>query len=289
LLRDVSTLRLTLDTDLTVAAAAAEADRVDVAAEIVDFDRHEIAAFSERATDRLREPAAHEAQPVAGSPRARIRHRVALAAAPAMLAAAAFIAVVSINGSGTGNPANHAVVQPRLMASYSRLTELARSNKDPAALVAVGHELNDSLAQLIAAAAHDPAKARQALRILEAEQQVLTVHHPTGASVLLAQARVLFRELQAAAPEVVGVPEQPASRPSTAAAAPAPQPSLAVVAPTPLLPTPAPAPTVSPTPSPAAQSPTPEPSTGTSTVPPGPSPQPTFIDPWPFDVGQPSE
>src|SRR3954470_10244478 len=129
LLRDVSSLRLTLDTDLTVAAAAADADRMDVAAEIVDFDRAELAAFTELALSRLREEEATDDVVVVESERQKLalRHRFALAAAPAMLAAAALIAVAGISHGG-GSAAT--VSRPELMASYSALTQLARDNND---------------------------------------------------------------------------------------------------------------------------------------------------------------
>jgi hypothetical protein len=289
LLRDVSTLRLTLDSDLTVAAAAAEADRLDVAAEIVDFDRAELAAFAERAIERLREAdaevAAAPVRPQDATP--TLRHRMALAAGPAMLAAAAVIAVVGLSGGSQGTPAG--VTRPQLMASYSAFSALVKSDNNPGRLVAIGHQLNASVEQLIAGAAHDPAKARQALRILEAEQYLLTQHHPSGSETLLAQARALVRRLQQTIPSSVltVVPVRPAPVGTLA------PPVLSVVVPTTSsthtskpAPTQTPAASQPPVQAPPSAQPTPEPTSGEATVPPEPSPEPSSIDPWPFgDTG----
>ena len=285
LLRDISSVRLTLDTDLTVAAAAAEADRFDLAAEIVDFDRAELVAFTERAFAELQAPdqqlAAVEAR--REKPKMVLHHRMAFAAAPAMLLAAAVIAVAGISNGGQAKKPS--VSRPQLMASYTALTQLARSNANPDQLVEVGQQLNNSVAQLIAAAAHDPAKAQQAMRILWAEQVLLTRHHPNGGDTLLAQARALVLKLQQTVPSSV----------LTLAPAPAPvgtvsPPVLTVVVPTATASAPAEQPAAKPTPAPAthspapqpSQAPTPQPTTGDATVNPEPSPKPTPIDPWPF-------
>ncbi|MFL6237943.1 MAG: hypothetical protein ACJ735_00425 [Actinomycetes bacterium] len=275
LLRDVTNLRLTLNTDLTLAAAAAEEDRFDVAAEIVDIDRAELAAFVHTAASKLQPPEQSAEAPARRRPeKLAWRHRFALAAAPAMLTAAAVIAVVGMSGGTTPR----ATSQPRLVASYSALTELVKSNEDPAALLAVGRELNQSLAQLIAAAPNDPAKARQALRILMAEEILLRAHNPSGGAALLAQAQALVRRLRQTVPLSVLEQAAPVTRPSPPLAItllpstsrPEPQPTHT----TPGAPTPAP--------TPPSQSPAPAPSSGDATVPPQPSPNPSFTDPWPF-------
>ena len=56
LLDDLRALRLTLVADLTAAAAAVDADSGRVAADIVDGDRRELAAFLRRSRTRLPEP-----------------------------------------------------------------------------------------------------------------------------------------------------------------------------------------------------------------------------------------
>jgi hypothetical protein len=285
LLRDIAHLRLTLDADLTVAAAAAEADRFDVAAEIVDFDRAELAAFAESAQEQLNAAETQTAVvPKQHKHKPPLRNRIALTAAPAMLAAAGVIAVAAITGGGAND---NGMSRPQMMASYSALTALARSNDDPAQLVAIGSELNDSVAALIAAAAGDPAKAQQALRILEAEQMLLTRHHPNGGETLLAQARALVQRLQqtvpasvltlAHPPAPIGTLSPPAGFSMLLPSAPASGQSQRA-APTR---TPAPA-THSAATSPPPQQPSPQPTTGFATVSPQPSPQPTAIDPWPF-------
>jgi hypothetical protein len=281
LLRDVSALRLTLDTDLTVAAAAAEADRLDLSAEIVELNRLELAAFADDAVARLGDtpPTCEPADVQPPAPHFSWRNRIALTAAPAVVGAAALIIAIAMTGGAPRSTPETA--QPRLVASYSTLTELARTNRDPAALIAVGRELNLSLSQLIAAAPHDAATAQQAFRILVAEQQLLKAHHPNGAAALLAQAAALVHELQQTVPMSVLVRTRP--------------PTKRVVLP-PVLPLPtahassppadsghSSAPTQSPSAETSPPPPAPEPTSGDATVAPEPSPQPTSRDPWPFD------
>lgn len=278
LLRGVSDLRLTLDADLTVAAAAAEANRLDLAAEIVEFDRTELEAFAgamERRVGRRGRPP----ELARKSPRVRLRQRFALAAAPAMLTAAAIVALVGMSNGTSKSSAGS--IQPQLVASYSALAELARTNRDPAALVAVGDQLNRSVAQLIAGAKQDPSKARLALRILIAEQQLLTARRPNGAETLLAQARALVRRLEQTVPTSMlkDVPA-PMVRPSSVSVPTAL--SAAAVSTPPTQATPSPEQIATHSPAPAPQPPTPEPTSGEATVSPEPSPEPSFVDPWPF-------
>ena len=53
LLRDVEGLRRVLESDLSVAASATEVGALDVASDVVDADRAELARFSERAVGHL--------------------------------------------------------------------------------------------------------------------------------------------------------------------------------------------------------------------------------------------
>jgi hypothetical protein len=287
LLRDVSTLRLTLDTDLTIAAAAAEADRFDVAAEMIDHDRTELAAFAERVAGRLEptaEPGAPETVPRPRSDRGR-KQRIAFAMAPAMLAVAAVVALFTI---GSAQPRQTGVTRSDLMASYTAFSQLAASDSDPARLAAVCHQLNASVATLIAAAAHDPASASQAARILWAEQVLLAEHHPQGAAALLAQAQALLMQLQQAVPSsTLTVAPAPAGSPPSTQVLTVVIPPAAPSLPATLAPAHSPAPAASPAPVvPPAARPTPEPSAGDATVDPQPSPSPTWVEPWPFgDTG----
>jgi hypothetical protein len=272
LLKDVSALRLTLDADLTVAAAAAEADRLDVAAEIVNVDRTEVAAFTERATSGLTMAAAEYA--VVPQQRALgLRHRLTLAAAPAVLAAATIVAVFGV-AHGDNRVQQESASRPQLMATYTAFSELAENNSDPKRLVAIGRQLNISVAALIAQAATDPQMARQALRILEAEQILLSQHHPSGSAGLLEQARSLVRQLQARLPSSVltvrPVPADP-QPPVLTLIVPSSSPTSDPTTSSKPAPTKAPAPSASPTPDAPSDS---------GTTSPEPSPEPTAI--WPF-------
>src|SRR3954462_2284004 len=109
LLEDMRELRLTLAVDLHAAAAAAEDGATQVASDIVQGDRNEIAQFRRLAESRLlglQEGAAAEPE----SRRWRRRALVALPAVPLVgamaLSAAAVTGVLPV-------PGNHGVAKPR--------------------------------------------------------------------------------------------------------------------------------------------------------------------------------
>ncbi|MHB8452847.1 MAG: hypothetical protein ACYDAQ_20690, partial [Mycobacteriales bacterium] len=72
LVREVAEFRLALETDLTIAAAAVEADRPRLAAQLLDGERGELERFEDRMLGRLADapPGAH-APPGAQAPPAR--------------------------------------------------------------------------------------------------------------------------------------------------------------------------------------------------------------------------
>lgn len=291
LLSDIDALRLTLQTDLTLAAAALEAGADGLATELVDGDLAEVRAFSARADDHLTALAHDEADDGAEhapdeQPRIvplRPRRRV-IAAAPLVVAAAALLGFVAgvVPDRMTEQPAS--TMTSATMASYE-LNRLANEGAPDEQLRRVAEELNDELAALVAQAATDPAAAQQAMSLLQQTTEVLA--RQGDSSILrgvMAEARMLRERLREALP-VAAQPARP-SRPvartvrpvvpvlpreteaerrrETAKQSPAPQST----------PKAAPAPKPTPTQPPAAPAAEPEPSS-----PPNSSPKPGLPGP----------
>ena len=279
LLSDIDALRLTLQTDLSLAAAALEAGADDLAGELVDGDLGEVRAFAVRAADHLDQLAALDAvqdeAPVDEAPVPLRRRRRMLPAAPLVAAAALlgfFVGVVPDRaGSESSGPA---AMTSAALAGYE-LSRLAEEGAPPEALREAAEELNDELAVLIAQAAEDPAAAQQAMMLLQTTTEVLARQGDTGVlRGVMAEARALRKRLQASLPSVqrpgrpvrlparvpmVSVPRveaepeqrrsgepQPAAK-SESSPAPAPKPSPSATTPPPS-PAPSPSPSTSPEP-----------------------------------------
>jgi hypothetical protein len=201
LLGDIDALRLTLQTDLTLAAAALEAGATGLAGELVDGDLTEVRAFGERAAGRLSalDIANDDTGPVepvaAPLPRRRI-----LSAAPLMAAAAALIGFVAFVPD-RGVPATpETSMTSAAMAGYE-LSRLAQSGAPDEELALAAEELNDELAELIAQAATDPAAAQQALMLLDTTTQVLSRQGDSGVlRSVMAETQLLRARLREALP-----------------------------------------------------------------------------------------
>ena len=273
LLQEIGELRTTLQTDLTLAAAALEAGADDLAGELVDSDLASVRTFASRATGHLDALAAQE-QPAADvepvvvlAPRRR-RRRLMLPAAPLVAAAAAVLGFV------VGVVPEQAPTSPETrmtsaaMASW-QLSRLADAGAPPEELRAAAEQLNDELAALVARAADDPAAAQQALLLLQTTEDVLSRQGAGGLLAgVLAEAQQLRARLQEALPVVTT--RRPVVRPP----APDPVPQLPVVVVAPRE-EPAQQPTQQPAEQPAAE---PAPSSAPSPAAPEqpqPQPQPT--------------
>lgn len=206
LLGEIDALRTTLETDLSLAAAALEAGADDLAGELVDGDRSELRAFSARAAAHLIALDAAAAAtpapvptPVAALPRRR-RPRL-LQAAPLLAAAAAllgFAAGVVPDRGVASQPAT--TLTSAAQASYE-LNRLASLGATDEALRQAAEELNAELSALVAQASGDPAAAAQALVLLDSTDDVLTRSNDTGLlRGVLAEARALRARLQGALP-----------------------------------------------------------------------------------------
>ncbi|TBR17726.1 MAG: hypothetical protein EPO57_08835, partial [Chitinophagaceae bacterium] len=211
LLGEIDALRLTLQTDLTLAAAALEADAAGLAVELVDGDLAEVRAFAARSAGRFAdlqggervevddpddvlladEVLADEVPVAAALPRRRI-----LSAAPLMAAAAALIGFVAFVPDRGGVQSPETTMTSAAMAGWE-LNRLAREGAPDEALRLAAMELNDELAELIAQAATDPAAAQQALMLLDSTTQVLAGQDERGVlRDVLAEARALRERLR---------------------------------------------------------------------------------------------
>ncbi len=258
LLREVDSLRLTLETDLSLAASAVEAGATSVAADIIDSDRQGLRGFESRALAHLAELADVD------DPASRTRWWTRVPVAPFVAAAAVVGFLVAVVPQDL-SPAPHEVTVASASASQSleQLTRLAASgNTSEVRSAAV--TLHSQLMVLVAQAGNDPAAAKQGLLLLSAERDVIAQSGDSQAlrDVLAASnhlSRLIIQALPASvrtnAPTpavVVPDPTPPASRPSTG---------------------PSPRPSTQPTAQPTAQ-PTSQP-TGQSTPKPTSSPRPT--------------
>ena len=214
LLREIDALRLSFDVDLTLAAAAVEADRSDVAMDVIDADRAELARFSRWSARHLRtarDPRADKpiATAIVRTPAhlaSGHRFRLTGPVLPAVAASAALVAAL-VAGIAPASPTSTSGPQPQvvtamspLAASYVEFAKAASSDADSATLIAAAQKLHRTLERLLQGAATDPALARQALRILQAERDMLRDGRPEGSATVLAQAKELVRRLQAVLP-----------------------------------------------------------------------------------------
>lgn len=291
LLGEIDSLRLTLQTDLTLAAAALEAGADELAGELVDADLNELRSFAARAAGHFARLEAGDASarpevdvPVKSPATVPPRRRRMLSAAPLLAAAAAVVGflVVAPGRSATvpGTSATSAA-----MAGYE-LNRLAQLGAPDEELREAAEELNDELAALIAQAAHDPAAARQALMLLQQTSDVLARQGDSGVlrgvraevgvlrerlrGTLPTDQRPGGRGVRQITPQLPRVQEQPDDeRPSesSAGARSSAEPSAM------------PSPTTRPTP-PASPAPAPEPADATS-------PQPSSSPQRPLSEGVP--
>ena len=285
LLADIDAMRLTLQTDLSLAAAALEAGADDLAGELVTGDLAELRAFAARSASRLELLAAEDvpADELAVTP---LRRRRILSAAPLMAAAAALIGFVAFS-PGRSAPSQDMSLTSATMAGIE-LNRLAQEGAPDEELRLAAEELNDELAALIAQAGDDPLAAQQALMLLEQTSEVLAGQGNSGVlRSVMAETRALralLRETlpvvaqrpartvrQVARPVVPVLPrvqDQP-EKERTASSAP---------------PKSSPKPSASPKPAPASPSPAPSPQPEPTKATPAPSGEPEGPLPQPDDL-----
>ena len=285
LLADMLDLRLTLAADLNAAAGAAEDGAEDVAAQILDADRQELAIFARNADRRLRRlqlgPQPVAAQPLAvetpapASPRWRRRLAIALPVVPMVgalaVSAAAATGVLPLPSSGTDGvaslsaPALSVADDTSASSSFEDFANVVGSDPSASQVIAAAGRLHDQLAKLLASSPTDPGSAAQLVRLLRMEQSLLLTEQPPGADVVLHATRKLAQKLV----DVVSAMTEPTAVPNviptyeydrsdrdgknTSTATPSPSPSKT---------------TSSPKPTRTATSPAPEPSSSSTYEPP---------------------
>jgi hypothetical protein len=230
LLREVDGLRLSLETDLELAAAAVEAGSPQVAADLVDRDREGLRAFEARALAHLADLADDDLEPFAPPAQVRRRWWTRVPAAPFVAAAAivGFLVGVVPHTQGTG-PTPLTASPASASRSLEQLTQLAALGQT-AQVRDAATELHSQLMSLVAEARTNPAAARQGLLLLSAERAVIA---QSGDSAVLGDvlaesaqlSKMILSALPAgvlptAPPVVVAVPtpvRQASQRPTTTA------------------------------------------------------------------------
>lgn len=214
LLREVDALRLTLETDLTLAAAAVEAGEPGLARDVIDADRDAVANFEAHALGRLDALAEHDER----EPRHRVRvpaHAATFVAAAALVGLLAGVLPQAISNRPSAPSTPAAATE-----SLERLQELVLTG-DASEIRAASVELHQQLASVVAVAATDPAAAQNALLLLSYEQSVISRSADrTELADVLRQSQALARAIRAALPRSVRatVPTAP-NLPATGATA----------------------------------------------------------------------
>lgn len=221
-LRDVADFRLALETDMIIAAAAADAESPEILSDVLDTERLELATFHDRLLTRLADAAADDELAVRRARKAPKASRVSRTVAVAAAALALFGAGRSLVG-GPGQVGETANVAAMNTANqqYADFTSAVINNNSPAAVRDAARELHQTLQKMISDHASDPAVAHRAAMLLEAEIRLLNDKSHAGTSSVLAQARTLVTMLEQAVPQQVRASVQPmldaaeSSRPSS--------------------------------------------------------------------------
>lgn len=199
LLQDVRDLRLTLAADMHAAAAATEDGATQVASDIVEADREEVARFRRIAEMRMSGLQALAA-PEPSAPQWRRRVAITLPAIPLVgamaLSAAAVTGVLPLPQHNAHHPAAKPVASSPVTASLQELQAVVDDHDASAHdVIAAARALHRQLAALIAGTSHDPAQAAEVAELLRIEQDMLLRAQPPGASVVLDATRRLAAQL----------------------------------------------------------------------------------------------
>jgi hypothetical protein len=245
-LREVADFRLALETDMIIAAAAADEGAPELLTDMLDGERAELATFHDRLLDRLADAAASDEVALR-----RDRRKPARQPSRYVAAAAAAFAILSAGRVVTQPKAHTDSNRVALATANSQYVDLssAVTSTKPGAVHDAAQQLHATLKTLIAQHAGDPGVAEQAAQLLQAEISLLQVQDPAGATAAIAQARQLVNMLKRNAPDRVRATVGPI---------------LDAVSPAPTTPSPKPAKSPKPSPKPTTASPTASP-TPTST------------------------
>lgn len=217
LLREVDDLRLTLETDLTLAAAAVEAGGTGTAIEIIARDIASLHEFEDSALHHL----AGLEQPAA--PRGRAWGRFArLSAAPFVAAAAVVGLLLGVVPNGASPAAHTDLTSVSAQSSLQQLTSFAAQGRTSEVRVAA-LQLHDRISALVDTSPDNPVAAQQALLLLSYERSVIVQSGDSAAlhDVLVLSA-ALAAKIRSALPFSLrtAVPAVPPLRPVVVAPAP---------------------------------------------------------------------
>jgi hypothetical protein len=257
LLREVDGLRLSMETDLTLAAAAVEGGAPQVALDIIDSERANLRSFEYRALGHLGDLA----HPVQDAPVSR-RWWTRVPAAPFVAAAAVVGVVVGVvPHTGVASPDQVNASPASASQSLATLTRFAADGQTSQVRDAAT-TLHSQLMILIGQAGNDPNAARQGLLLLASERAVIAQSGDSQAlRDVLAASSSLSNQILNALPAAIRTvkPAKPTITVPVASASPTSKPASKTASKTSS--TPSPKASTQPTSAPAASgSPTPSPS-----------------------------
>ncbi len=221
LLREVDSLRLTLETDLTLAAAAVESGAPGVAVDIIDSDRDGLRFFEKRALGHV----ADLAQPA--------KRRIRVPAAPFVAAAAVAGFLLGVVPHTTRPTTTDTISAQSASASANLATlEKAAQTGQTQAVIVAAQQLHGQILTVLTLAKTDPAAAQAALELLSKEQRALQSSGDAAAlDQILADSRSLTRQLKtilngvATKPRLASPPTVPVVPSAAPHATSSPQPS----------------------------------------------------------------
>lgn len=221
LIAGVRSARINLTADLAAAAGAVDAEQFEVARDILDAERADLAAFVADARQSLNEQTSHRLQPDPAIPaprrprRTRSRVLIALPAVP-LVGALAMSAAVAI-GAGYHHSHRAAAVTQHLTRNTAstpstsmlpsaqptaadttlhRLEHVVTHHPQAAQVLAVASDLHAQLTQMIASSKNDPQQLGVVRRLLVLEQHVLEINNAPGSTAALAASRAIAQLLE---------------------------------------------------------------------------------------------
>lgn len=198
LLREVADLRLALETDLTIAAAALDVGSAKIAGEILTGERRQLAVLRTRLQATRKRAAGGPGR--TGTYRLRLPVVALVALAAALLGAAG----ATVAARHTTHPTTTSSNQMALSAAQRYVAlALAADRRQPPEIAAAADALQRSLRELLADASHHPAQAQAAWQLLRGERSLLR-HDGAPASPALAGALHETESLIATLPPGVG-------------------------------------------------------------------------------------
>jgi hypothetical protein len=214
LIANVRSVRINLSADLSAAAGAVDEGQLEIARDILEADRAELASLTAAARRSLREPVPTTELPrPRRSGRSRTRMLLAIPAVPlvgalAMTAAAALGAGPHSHHSSIAATTRPAVVRsatglltpstrPTAVAdsTLQRLENVVTHHPRAAQVLALADDLHEQLTHMIATSKDNPQQLGVVRQLLNLEQQMLEGNSAPGSTVALAASRQISQLL----------------------------------------------------------------------------------------------